>query len=194
MNIDAENADIAAMLRLQSGDDLALNEIMSRWQLPVTSFLYRLTGNQSTAIDLAEETFVQIYQSRGRYRQTGSFSTWIFAIASNLFRNFARWRHRHPALSMDTPSSDNERSLGDQLADPKPTPFETAETSDRAAAVREAILSLPADQRQTVVLFEYEGLSHDEIGRIMRCTPKAIESRLYRARTALREKLKNLLQ
>jgi RNA polymerase sigma-70 factor (ECF subfamily) len=194
VNTEAEDPDIAAMLRLQGGDDLALNEIMSRWQRPVTSFLYRLTGDQSTALDLAEETFVQIYQSRSRYRPSGSFSTWIFSIASNLFRNLARWRRRHSALSIDTPPSSDEQPLADQLADPKPTPAETALTSERAAAVQAAVLSLPDDQRQTVVLFEYERLSHEEIGKVMNCSAKAAESRLYRARAALREKLGHLLQ
>lgn len=194
MNTEADDSDIAAMLRLQGGDDLALNEVMSRWQRPVTSFLYRLTGDQSTALDLAEETFVQIYQSRSRYRPSGSFSTWIFSIASNLFRNLARWRRRHPSFSMDASSPENDRPMGEQFADSKPTPFQVTETSERAAAVQAAVLALPDDQRQTVILFEYQRLSHEEIGRVMNCSAKAAESRLYRARAALREKLEHLLE
>jgi RNA polymerase sigma-70 factor (ECF subfamily) len=194
MSTEADQADIAAMLRLQAGDDLALNELMARWQRPITGFLFRLTGDHTTALDLAEETFVQVYQNRARYRPIASFSTWIFAVASNLFRTQARWRRRHPTTSMDAPPIDGCVPLSDQLSDAKPTPDEGAQSSERAAAVQAAVLSLPDDQRQTVVLFEYEGLSHEEIGRVMRCSPKAVESRLYRARAVLREKLKRLLE
>jgi RNA polymerase sigma-70 factor, ECF subfamily len=86
-----EDADSSAMRRLREGEDLALNEIMERWQRRVTSYLLRFTGNETVAIDLAQETFVRVYQSRERYRPQAKFSTWLFAIASNLAREHLRW-------------------------------------------------------------------------------------------------------
>lgn len=73
------DADIAAMRRLRDGDDLALNEIMDRWQRRLTSYLLRAIGNETVAIDLAQETFVRVYQSRDKYLPKGQFSTWLFA-------------------------------------------------------------------------------------------------------------------
>jgi RNA polymerase sigma-70 factor (ECF subfamily) len=194
VDIDANDADVAAMLRVQSGDDLALNELMDRWQRPLTSYLLRLTGDHTTACDLAEETFVQVYQSRSRYRPTGAFSTWLFAIASNLFRNFARWRRRHRTESMDLTTDADSKPLSEKVHDASPQPAEAAEITERSHAVRTAVLSLPDDQRQAIVLFEYEGLSHGEIARVMSCTPKSVEARLYRARAALRDKLRKWLE
>ncbi|HVE15300.1 MAG TPA: sigma factor, partial [Chthoniobacterales bacterium] len=79
----AGDADHAAMARLRDGDDPALNEIMDRWQRRVTSFLLRMTGNEAVALDLAQETFVRVYQSRERFQPRGEFSTWLFTIAAN---------------------------------------------------------------------------------------------------------------
>ncbi|HEY5813237.1 MAG TPA: sigma factor, partial [Terrimicrobiaceae bacterium] len=76
MSIEPEDPDVLSMARLRAGDDLALNEIMDRWQRRLISFLVRVTGNEAAAVDLAEETFVRVYQSRARYRPTGAFSTW----------------------------------------------------------------------------------------------------------------------
>jgi RNA polymerase sigma-70 factor (ECF subfamily) len=94
---------------------------------------------------------------------------------------------------MDATLDADSRPLSEKIADASPAPSEASEITERSAAVRAAVLSLPEDQRQAIVLFEYEGLSHEEIGRVMSCTPKAVEARLYRARAALREKLSRLL-
>src|SRR5438132_1428009 len=100
---EENDADIALMLRLAAGEDLALNELMMRWQQPLVSFIYRYVGNQTDALDLAQETFVRIFESRHRYRHYGKFSTWLFAIAANLCRNHFRWRERHPTIALDAP-------------------------------------------------------------------------------------------
>jgi len=186
---DATEPDVASMLRLQNGDDLALNEIMTRWQTRLRSHLFRLTGDQSVADDLAEETFVRVYQGRARYRPTAAFSTWLFAIAANLFRDLARWKQRHPTVTIHD-SDGTGTGLEATLSDPHPDAAVQLVRTETAAAVRDAVLSLPEEQRQAIVLSEYEGLSHEEIGQITKCSPKAVESRLYRARAILREKLR----
>ena len=71
------------MARLRDGDDLALNALMERWEQPAIGFATRYTNNRSDALELAQETFVRIYENRKRYRAKGKFSTWMFAIAAN---------------------------------------------------------------------------------------------------------------
>ncbi len=194
MAVEIDDVDVATMLRLQNGDDCALNEIMERWQKRVLGYLTRLTGNLTIASDLAEETFVQLYQSRSRYRHKGTFSTWLFAIATNLYRNQARWQHRHSTVSMDGVNNSDGSPLSEKLFESRPNPDEKIEIAEKAMAVKNAGLSLPEDQRQAILLFEYEGLSHEEIAQVVKCTPKAVEARLYRARGVLRVKLKKLLE
>lgn len=181
------------MARLRSGDDLALNEIMDRWQRRVTSFLLRMTGNESAAVDLAQETFVRVYQSRERFRPRGEFPSWLFTIASNLGRQHFRWQGRHPAISLDAGGSE-EQTIGDRLATDDGDPREQAEAKERAAVVRDAVMALPHELREAVILSEYEDLSHQQIAGISGCTPKAVETRLYRARSLLRERLGRFLK
>lgn len=182
-----DDPDAAAMQRLRDGDDLALNEIMTRWQVRVTGFLLRLTGSAAVAGDLAEETFVRVYQNRATYRDKGAFAAWLFAIATNLFRHHARWQNRHPAVSLDEEDGQGQR-LREPVDEGRP-PDKSAEAGERSEAVRMAVQALPHDLREAVVLFEYEGLSHQEIAQIAGCSPKAVETRLYRARALLRERL-----
>ena len=190
MTPPSHDADAAAMARLRDGDDLALNELMTRWQQPLTRFLIRYTASEPDALDLAQDTFVRVYEARSRYDGRGKFSTWLYTIAGNLCRNHARYKSRHPAVSLDTEiSPENDATLGDQLPADAASPAQDATRKELAAAVRDAIQSLPDDQRTATILFEYEDQSHADIAAVLGCSAKAVETRLYRARQFLREKL-----
>lgn len=189
---DREPGDHELMARLASGDDLALNALMRRWRDRIVSFLYRMTGRHDIAVDLAQETFVKLYQARARYRpHGGEFSTWLFTIASNLAKNHARWRSRHPEVSLDGPADDGPNTI--------PEPLSTVANPDQAAVsqeteeqVRAAILALPDDLREALLLSTHEQLGYADIALIMRCSPKAVETRIYRARQILKERLHHL--
>lgn len=187
-----ETDDNALMLRLQGGEDTALNELMTRWQTPLLRFIYRYVGDHHEALDLAQETFVRVYEARSRYRDNGQFSSWLYRIASNLCRNHLRWEQRHPTVSLARDDEDADGS--DALPAPGQTPSGDAERNDTARCVRETIQSLPHDLRTTVLLFEYQDLSYEEIAGVLECSPKAVETRLYRARKILRDKLEALVR
>ncbi|RYD69197.1 MAG: sigma-70 family RNA polymerase sigma factor [Verrucomicrobiaceae bacterium] len=184
------DSDVTLMQRLRGGEDTALNELMQRWQEPLVAFIYRYTGHHEDAVDLAQETFVRIYESRSRYEPRGRFSTWLFTIASNLCHNHARWRARHPTVSIYAPANGSDGiTLEETLCSPGGTPADTAEREDLASAVREFVQQLPHDLKTALLLFEYQELSHAEIAEVLSCTPKAVETRLYRARNLLRKDL-----
>lgn len=186
-----EIPDVDLMLKLASGDDFALNALMDRWGNRVTAFLLKMTGQRETAVDLAQETFIKLYQARSRYKPTGTFSTYLFSIASNLARNHARWKVRHPMLSMDAVSEDEGREIPEPV-DPRRTPEEIASAKEKTCAVHEAFLRLPADLREAMTLFIYEEMSYAEIAAIGQCSVKAVETRIYRARQLLKEQLQDL--
>jgi RNA polymerase sigma-70 factor (ECF subfamily) len=186
---EADRADAAAMTRLRDGDDLALNELMARWQQPLANYLARFCGNEATALDLAQETFVRVYEARARYDARGKFATWLYTIAGNLARNAHRWQQRHPTVSLDAPTDEHGGTLATHLPDPKSAPDASAEQAERASAVRAAISELPEDQRAIVLMSEYEDRPHGDIAAVLGCTAKAVETRLYRARQTLRERL-----
>jgi RNA polymerase sigma-70 factor (ECF subfamily) len=184
-----EAGDLELMLRLKNGDDLALNKLMQRWQSPLVAFILRYTGNEQDALDLAQETFVRVYESRHRFQPQAKFSTWLFTIGTNLARNLARWRERHPDVALDVAPDIDRPTLGETLAAPGDTPADSAERNDLAGAVREHIHNLPHDLKTVILLYEYQGLSYDAIATTLGCTPKAVEMRLARARHLLRDSL-----
>lgn len=184
MNPPAQASDEETMLALQRGDDRALNRLMDRWQLPLRTFLYRSTQNEQDALDLAQETFVRIYRHRARYRAGARFSTWMFQIALNLARDLARRHRRRPIASLDEAPEPATRD----------NPVRALTDTEAATTVRRAIAQLPDDLREAVLLSEFEQLSHAEIAAIAGTTPKAIETRLYRAREKLRSLLARYLR
>ena len=185
--------DWADMERLQAGHEAALNTLMERHATPIFHFLCRLVGNEDDANDLAQETFVRVFKSCASFRAEQKFSTWLFTIAANLARNHFRWRSRHPNISLAAENSETGQTLGDTLPASSPAPNEAVLTGERAAAVRSAVQHLPEDLRAALVLCEWEERSVAEAARILEATPKAVESRLYRARGILRERLKSWL-
>ena len=184
------DTDEVLMRALAGGDDLALNQLMDRWQVPLRSFLYRYTQHEHDALDLAQETCVRIYQHRTRFRENARFSTWMFQIALNLARSRARWRRRHPTDSLDDGS---EAWGGESHGRTESSPADDTLNAEIVAEVKAAVAALPPDLREAVILSEYEDKSHAEIALIGQTTPKAIETRLYRARKQLRKALTRYL-
>jgi RNA polymerase sigma factor (sigma-70 family) len=190
---DSDAQDRADMEKLQAGQDTALNDLMQRHATPVFHFLCRLTGNEDDANDLAQETFVRVFKSCRSFRTGERFSSWLFTIAANLARNHFRWRSRHPNVSLDAKNPETDQPLGSTLPAESPAPSDSALAAERAAAVRQAVQALPDDLREAIVLCEWEDRSVADAAAILTATPKAVESRLYRARQLLRERLKSWL-
>lgn len=180
-----DEEDIQLMQKLAAGEDLALNELMHRWRDRVASFLLRMVGDHATATDLAQETFVRLYTSRKSYKPTAAFSTYLFHIAANLARSHARWKGRHPTVPME----DEDGDLTHEPVDPRPTPDAAATLNEKTAMVNKSIARLPAELREALLLFAVEQMSQAEIAAVLRCSVKAVEVRVYRARQMLRQML-----
>ena len=167
------------MIRVQSDDEAALATLMENWELPVKGLLMRFLHNEHEASDLAQETFVRVWEQRSRFRSGAEFRPWLFSISVNLARNRLRWWKRRPEVTLEAWSGEGASETGAQAA----------EMRERAKAVRDAIDELPRDLREAVVLSEFEGMSHIEIATATGTTAIAVESRLFRARAALRKPL-----
>ena len=181
------DADVVLMQRLAGGEDLALNELMSRWRERVASFLLRMVGDHATAMDLTQETFVRLYTSRHSYKPMAAFSTYLFHIAANLARSHARWKSRHPTVPME----DEQGDLVHEPVDPQLSPDDAAALHEKTAMVNKAIAALPTDLREALMLFTVQDMSHADIAATLGCSAKAVEVRIYRARQMLKDALKN---
>lgn len=190
---EADARDRADMQRLAAGHHPALNDLMERHAPAVFHFLCRMLNHEDDANDLAQETFVRVFRARETFRPTEKFSAWLFTIAANLARNQIRWRTRHPNVSLDAETGATKQSLVSTLPSPESAPNEQLLATERTAAVRAAVNQLPPDLREAIVLCEWEERSMAEAARILNTTPKAVESRCYRARQILRERLKKWL-
>ena len=188
MNEPGEQQDASDMQRLVNGHDAALNELMERHAQKLFHYLIRLLQVDSDAADVAQEAFVRVYQHRSKFDPRQKFSTWLYTIATNLARDRLKWRSRHPEVSLNA-EKDSDSSLESVLPDSSAKPDETLLNNERAESVRRAVAELPDELRTPLILAEYEGLSHAEIAGIIRCSAKAVESRIYRARQQLRAKI-----
>jgi RNA polymerase sigma factor (sigma-70 family) len=175
--------DSSLMMRVQAGDETAFADLMQRWELPVKSVIARIVLNASEAEDLAQETFVRLWQHRNKFTPGRAVKPWILGIAVNLARNRLRWWKHRPAVALEQWSEVSEGGADEGS--------HRLESAERSAAVRDAIASLPADFREAVILFEYENLSYQEIADALGISLKTVENRIIRARQKLRSKLES---
>lgn len=190
-DVSPEELDRVDMARLVAGADSALNTLMERHGARLFNYLLRLLQDEAKANDAAQESFVKVYFNRAKFRGDSKFSTWLYAIATNIVRDHLRWKSRHPEVSLDA-HADEHQSLSEILPDHAATPIQALVQEERAEQVRIAVQSLPEDLRTALVLAEYEDLSQEEIARVLGCTRKAVEMRIYHARTILRKSLGDL--
>ena len=149
----------------------------------------RLAGFEVTG-----DTFVRVYQHRAKFDAGQKFTTWLYAIATNLVKDRYRYRTRHPQVSLDAENEATGADFRESLPEQRASPGETLQAEERAQIVRRAVAVLPEELRVPLLLSEYEGLSHAEVAVVLKCSIKAIETRLYRARQQLRVSLGKLLE
>jgi RNA polymerase sigma-70 factor (ECF subfamily) len=190
--VDTAEQDRADMERLAGGRDAALNALMERHAGPVYQFLFRMLNDEEEANDLAQETFTRVYRHRERY-DGGKFTTWLYTIASNLARNEYRRRGRHPNVSLEAECGEEGGTLSETLKSSGAEPGEEADAGERRLAVRRAVDELPTELKEAVALCEWEEMSAAEAAKVLNTTARGVESRLYRARQRLRERLSKWL-
>lgn len=192
MATELDRDDAADMRALCSGEELALNRLMLRHREKLFHYLIRQLQDESEAMDLAQETFVRVFLNREKFKPANRFSTWLYAIATNLARDRMRWLGRHRNVSLEAPIGNTEATLSETLVETKPEPAEKLRQAERVEEIKRAVSSLAEDLRTALILSEYENLSQKEIGEVLGCSAKAVENRIYRARQQLREKLQHL--
>ncbi|MER3414733.1 MAG: RNA polymerase subunit sigma-70 [Gemmataceae bacterium] len=183
------------MLRVRADEPGAFEELVARFQERLLSVLHHLVGDQQEAEDLAQEVFLRVYRARKDYHPQARFSTWLFTIAHHLASNALRRRRRKPTvpLRLDDSGPLGIWSIGQALCDRQPAPEQKLAGHELAAVVRQALDQLNDRQRLAVILNKFEDLSYQEIAEIMGTTSKAVKSLLSRARTQLRDLLRDYL-
>jgi RNA polymerase sigma-70 factor (ECF subfamily) len=189
-------SDHDLMAAVREGDERAFDELVRRYQSPMTGYLYRMLNDYETALDLAQETFVRLYQNAHRYRANHSFSTYLYRIATNLAISELRRRKRWTMLSLVSffaakDGEDEERAF--DLPDTRPLPETWLLREEERRIVARAVASLPEKYRAAIVLRDIQGLDYEQIAEILGLPLGTVKSRINRARNFLREKLRGYL-
>jgi len=168
------------------GEQAAFLELYDRYRDPIFRFAYRLLGSVEVAEDVTHDCFLSLIRKPGNFRpELASLKTYLYAAARNLALKHFRDQGRE--MGLDEISEEPKES-------PRRGPLRKVLDEELATQVREAILSLPPLQREALVLFEYEGLSLNEVAEVAGTDTGAIKARLYRAREGLRRMLRPYLE
>jgi RNA polymerase sigma-70 factor, ECF subfamily len=173
------------VVAFQSGDIPAFDQLVRRWDRKIQGVIYRLVGNHDEARDLSQEAFLKAYRALGTFKQEARFSSWLYQIAINATRDRLRRRRRRTDLSLDDVEEKGESSLRDA----GPSALDLIESSDLSRAVAVAMAALPEEQREVVILKEYEGLTFPEIAETLDVPLSTVKTRLYRGLGQLRIRL-----
>jgi RNA polymerase sigma-70 factor (ECF subfamily) len=188
----ARESDLVALCR--QGDPAAFARLVALHESMVFNLSSRLLGDGEEARDVAQEVFLQVYRTLGRFEGRSSLKTWIYRIVVNQCHNRRRFWHRRgrdreEALDEGLPAREWVRGGAWQAS-----PYQQAVQRERARRVQRALLGLRFDQRTVLVLREIEGLTCQEVAAALGIPEGTVKSRLSRAREALREKLQGLIE
>jgi RNA polymerase sigma-70 factor (ECF subfamily) len=170
----------------RQGDAAALEALLVRYQPHLYRFGLRMCGNIEDAGEVAQESLISMARSLRDFRGDSSVSSWLYTIA----RRFCIKKRRRSKFAPSREESlDAATDLAQRLADPSPSPEQTASNREVAAALTRAIDALDPPQREVLVLRDVEGLSAPEVAKVLGISAEAVKSRLHRARVAVREQL-----
>jgi RNA polymerase sigma-70 factor, ECF subfamily len=168
------------------GDTAALEKLIERHQTLVLGTVARMLGSNSEVDDIAQQVFVRVWKSAGRYVPRAKFTTWLLKITRNLVFNELRRSKRHAHVPMQTEPEAEDIPIKDEAVQ---TPDAALLEAELQQAIESAITELPETQRMAVVLRRYEDLSYEQIADVLDLSVPAVKSLLFRARTELRVRL-----
>lgn len=173
---DQGSRDLADVERVLQGDTSAFENIVRRWQGPLVNLAYRFCRDRARAEDMAQEAFLRAYRGLAGWRKEGIFSTWLFALATNLYRSELR---RIPARTVPL----------DEIAEPADGRTPKWENKSREQMVRRAVATLPEKYREAMVLFYFHEMDVPKTAQSLGLPEGTVKARLFRGREILRSKL-----
>ena len=193
-----DHADAGLVQRAVAGDDKAFEMLVVKYQRRIERLIGRMVRDPELVREVAQETFIKAYRALHQFRGDSAFYTWLYRIAVNSAKRALVELRRDPVVgesSMMSSTSDdeNETSRADHELSDGTTPDAVLASNQVAKAVNAAIDALSDDLRQAIVLREIEGLSYEEISEVMNCPIGTVRSRIFRAREAIAQRLRPLL-
>ena len=179
--------------RARSGDLEAYDELVQRYQERIYATVYHMTSNHEDANDLAQESFIKAFKALKSFKGGSSFYTWLYRIAVNKTINFLKQRKNRIHMSLNDLdfNAEHDPDLVALISDK--TPRREAGLTELQEKLNAALMKLSEPHRLVVVLHDVQGLSHDEIAKVMNCNIGTVRSRLFYARQQLQAWLSDYL-
>lgn len=178
--------------RVQKGDKKAFDVLVGKYQHKIISLISRYVSDHSEAMDVAQEAFIKAYRALPRFRGDSAFYTWLYRIAINTAKNHLVALSRRPPQS-DVDAVDAEQYTVDTRLKDRSSPEHELLREEIEDTIHQAISDLPDDLRVAITLREMEGMSYEEIATTMDCPIGTVRSRIFRAREAIDQRLRPLL-
>ena len=188
-----ETPDAELVARAQTGDAAAFEELIGRWHEKIYSLVYGMTSNREDAQDILQEVFIKAFRSIRRFRGTASFYTWIYRIAINHTINYRKKRNRRAALSLNEMDDSIERDPAFFRLQAHQGPRYETSVSELHEKLNKALQTLSEKHRTVGVMHDMEGIPHEKIAKMLRCSPGTVRSRLFYARRILQQELKDYM-
>jgi RNA polymerase sigma-70 factor (ECF subfamily) len=179
--------------RVQRGDKRAFDLLVEKYQRKLARLLSRLIRDPGEVEDVTQEAFIKAYRALPSFRGDSAFYTWLYRIGINTAKNYLVAMGRRAPTSTDVEAEEAEGLEGGELLRDINTPESLLLTKEIGNTVNAAINSLPEELRSAIQLRELEGMSYEEIAKLMDCPIGTVRSRIFRAREAIAERLKPLL-
>ena len=190
--------DTDAMLveRTVAGDQKAYELLVIKYQRRIQRLIGRMVRDVDLVEDIAQETFIRAYRALAQFRGDAQFYTWLYRIAVNTAKKALMELKRDPTVSENSFKSadDDETSPLENELTSSETPEALLASKEIAMMVNAAMEALPEELRQAITLREIDGLSYEEIADAMSCPIGTVRSRIFRAREAISEKVKPMLE
>jgi RNA polymerase sigma-70 factor (ECF subfamily) len=186
------DVDQLLVTRVQRGDKTAFDLLVRKYQHKVAKLIGRYVHDRSEVEDVSQEAFLKAYRALSGFRGDSAFYTWLYRIAVNTAKNYLDSQGRRPANS-GVELEDAEVSEGGDGLREQATPERRMLTDEIAQTVYRTIENLPVDLKTAITLREIEGLSYEEIAHVMECPVGTVRSRIFRAREAINDELRPLL-
>ena len=189
------SVDEKTLVRLARNGDLeAYNQLMRCYQERIYATIYHMTANHEDSNDLAQESSIKAFQALKSFKGDSSFYTWLYRIAVNKTINFLKQHKNRVHLSLNNLdlNAEHDPDLVALISDK--TPRRDADLTELQEKLNTALLKLSPSHRLVVVLHDVQGLSHDEIAKIMNCNVGTVRSRLFYARQQLQAWLSDYLK
>ncbi len=188
--------DAALVERVQRGDVKAFEMLVVKYQRRIERLIGRMVRDVDLVADIAQETFIRAYRALPQFRAESAFYTWLYRIAVNTAKKALVDMKRDPVIvhaALSGGDDDDETSFTGREPSDTETPEALLASKEIAATVNAAIEALSEDLRQAITLRELEGLSYEEIADVMDCPIGTVRSRIFRAREAIAQRLRPLL-